>query len=147
MTEARTRETRGEVKGQKAYEGPRKKHDTAGRDLEALEGDIPDSCRHAWIILGPLLARGPLLSPKNPANRNQICYPIVRRDGAEKARNFLRLLAAPVGGYSVRRRFLSSPTEARRLTPANGRSPLILVCLICGHAGKFEERVPSFDSR
>lgn len=61
MTEAwSTRETRGEAKGQKAHEGPRKKHDTAGPDLEALEGDIPDSCRHAWIILGPLLARGPL---------------------------------------------------------------------------------------
>lgn len=29
----------------------------AGPDLEAVEGDIPDSCRHAWIILGPLLAR------------------------------------------------------------------------------------------
>ncbi|TGZ55511.1 Trans-acting T-cell-specific transcription factor GATA-3 [Temnothorax longispinosus] len=53
------RETRGKAKGQKVREGPRKKHDRAGPDLEALEGDIPDSCRRAWIILDSLLARGP----------------------------------------------------------------------------------------
>ncbi|KYN12164.1 Trans-acting T-cell-specific transcription factor GATA-3 [Trachymyrmex cornetzi] len=52
---------RNEREGQKAKKCVRKKHDTAGPDLEALEGDIPDSCRRVWIILGPLLAR-PLIS-------------------------------------------------------------------------------------
>lgn len=60
--EQRGTDERNEREGQKAKKcvrRPRKKHDTAGPDLEALEGDIPDSCRRAWIILGPLLARGP----------------------------------------------------------------------------------------
>lgn len=71
--ERRGTDERNEREGQKAKKcvrRPRRKHDTAGPDLEALEGDIPDSCRRAWIILGPLLARGP---PKNGGpNQNQI---------------------------------------------------------------------------
>jgi len=50
--ETRTREKEGQKVRQE-------KHDTARLDLEALEGDIPDSCRHTRIILGSLLARGP----------------------------------------------------------------------------------------
>lgn len=41
--------------GQKAYERARGNTIQPDRSLRALEGDIPDSCRRAWIILGPLL--------------------------------------------------------------------------------------------
>jgi len=52
-------ETRTRGKAKKCVKRPKQKHDTARLDLEALEGDIPDSCRRIRIILGSLLARGP----------------------------------------------------------------------------------------
>lgn len=115
---------RNEREGQKAKKCVRKKHDTAGPDLEALEGDIPDSCRRAWIILGPLLARG--LPKNNGPNQNQIYCPIVCRDDAEKARNFLRLLTALVG--NIRASAISFAADKNPpFDSANGRSPLICV--------------------
>lgn len=65
--------------GQKAHEEREResvwKHDTAGQiSGRALEGDIPDSRRRAWIILGSLLGSR---RRKNgaPPNRNQIWRP------------------------------------------------------------------------
>jgi hypothetical protein len=52
-------ETRGGAgKGQKVREEQKEetRYSQVGM-LEGLQGDIPDSCRRAWIILGPLLAR------------------------------------------------------------------------------------------
>ncbi|EGI69406.1 hypothetical protein G5I_01696 [Acromyrmex echinatior] len=118
------RETRGKAKRLKT-----------GPDLEALEGDIPDSCRRVWIILGPLLARGP---PKNNGpNQNQIYSPIVCRDDVEKARNFLRLLTALVG--SIRASAISLAADKNLpFDSMSGRSPLI--CVASDRVGKFKPR-------
>lgn len=52
------------AKGAKKCRREGTKLDTAG--LKALERDIPDSCRHAWIILGPLLTRAALKKKPSP---------------------------------------------------------------------------------
>lgn len=111
VTDAETDE-RYEREGERpksAPEGPRRKHDTAGPDLEAVEGDIPDSCRRVWIILGPLLARGlqktaPLIGIKS-AGRSETA----RKKRGLSCRDFLRF---------ARRRFLFPPAEIRRLIRA-----------------------------
>lgn len=107
------RETKEKAEGQEVrVRGRRKKHDTAGPDLSRpLEGDIPDSCRRACIILGPLLARDPQKTA--PLIRIKSAVRLCAETTAEKARNFLRLLAP---GTSVRRRFFSPTTEVRRST-------------------------------
>lgn len=58
-TRRRRRGGNGRAGGQKVHEKPRETRYSRTDLLRALEGDIPDSCRRAWIILGPLLARGP----------------------------------------------------------------------------------------
>jgi len=104
---------RNEREGQKAKKCVRKKYDTAGPDLEALEGDTPDSCRRVWIILGPLLARG--LQKTTALIRIKSTVRLYVETTWKKrgiSCDFWLLLSAA----SVRQRFLLPPTKIRRLT-------------------------------
>ncbi|KYM81434.1 hypothetical protein ALC53_08202 [Atta colombica] len=107
------RETRGKAKRPKT-----------GPNLEALEGDTPDSCRRPPKNNGP--------------NQNQIYCPIVCRDDVEKARNFLRLLTALVG--SIRALAISLAADKNpSFDSTSGRSPLI--CVALDRVGKFKPRL------
>lgn len=59
-----------------------------GQISEAVEGDIPDSCRRARIILGPLLARGPEKTTPLIGIKSTVRLYASRRRDAEKARTF-----------------------------------------------------------
>lgn len=102
--EARMEETRGRAKAKKCVRGGNTIQ--PGEIFEAVEGDIPDSCRRARIILGPLLVSlvalkktAPLIGIKSAVR----LYASRRRD-AEKApdvllASFLQLAAGALGYY------------------------------------------------
>lgn len=142
------RETRGKAKGQKVREGPRKKHDTAGPDLEALEGDIPDSRRRARIILDPLLARGPQKTA--PLIRIKSAVRLYVETTRKKRGISCDFWLALFSCRSIIRASAIS-LSADRDPPfdlANGRPPLIFVARDTRRKIRASsERVQSFDSR